>query len=415
MKILFIAHRTPWPPMKGFQVRPYQMMKALKEAGHQVDFMSFAHSEEDLKGAAPLRNICHTVRLEPTTLFGKILHSAMALALGKPFSLGYFFTSSFQKAVRSYLADENPDAVIVYSSSMAQFIPRDWRRHGYMEMADIDSAKWAEYAERGSWPQKWLYALEAKRLFKVEQQIVQDFGCISLAAERELRAWRKLNSAQNNSKVMVITNGTELDAFLPMERDMIDIPSLPQSEQHWFEDKSGPVMVFTGAMDYEPNVEAVSFFAHQVLPSVRQSHPSARFLIVGAKPTEAVKALGQLPGVGVTGFVDKVQPYLALASVYVVPLMLARGVQNKVIEAMACAVPIVTTTAAHEGIAATPGENYLLADTAEAFSGQILSLLAEPEKARALGQSARKFVETNLDWTRLMQRFMTEVEKLARY
>jgi hypothetical protein len=113
MKILFIAHRTPWPPMKGFQVRPYQMMKALKEAGHQVDFMAFAHSEEDLNGAGPLGKLCNTVRLEPARTVGKVLHSAMALALGKPFSLGYFFTSGFQKAVRSYLAEQNPDAVIV--------------------------------------------------------------------------------------------------------------------------------------------------------------------------------------------------------------------------------------------------------------------------------------------------------------
>ncbi len=415
MKILFLAHRTPWPPMKGFQVRPYEMIKALKAAGHQVDLMAFAHSTEDLSGAEPLRAVCQSVHLEPTNLLGKVCHSGIALLLGKPFSLGYFFTERFKQKTRAYLATQKPDAVVVFSSSMAQFIPPEWHSRTCMDMADVDSEKWADYGRRGKWPLRWLFALEGRRMFAVEQQIARQFSCVCLAAERERVAYAKLDPTADLKNFIVITNGADIDNFTPQTRREIDLARIPQNEQSWFKDQTGPVMVFTGAMDYEPNIEAVSLYARQVMPEIRKKLANARFLIVGAKPTDAVLALAKLPGIGVTGFVDRVQPYLALADIYVVPLLMARGVQNKIIEAMACSAAIITTTAAHEGIAAQPGRDYLLADTPAEFVTQTLQLLEAPAQQVQLGLAARQFVEQNLQWKTLMDRFVAHVTKLFQH
>ncbi len=414
MKILFLAHRTPWPPMKGFQVRPYHMMRALKEDGHDVDLMTLAHNQADVAGYEPLMKLCSSVRLERTNLFTKMLHSAMALVLGKPLSLGYFFTSGLKNATRDYLAKENPDAIVLYSSTMAQYVTPPWRKYTFADMGDVDSAKWAEYGERGAWPKKLLHALEGRRLLQTEKQIAREFGTVNLAAKRELEVYRQLDPAADLKNFVVITNGADLASFYPQKRSDLDLEQIPSGERKWFDGAGGPVILFTGAMDYEPNVEAVSFFVEQVLPGIRMQHVGVQFLIVGSNPTDAVKALAAHEGVTVTGFVDKVQPYFAIADIYVAPLMLARGVQNKIIEAMACGAPIVCTTGAHEGIAATPGQEYLIADTAEQFRQMVLDLLAKPEQRQGLSQAARSFVEHNLDWNGLMARFVAEVKHVAR-
>ncbi len=414
MKILFLTHRTPWPPMKGFQVRPYHMMKALSEDGHRVDLMSLARDDKDAAGQGALEKLCHSVLLSRTSLAISALHSAMAVALGKPITYGYFFTSELKNAVQAYLAQENPDAIVLYSSAMAQYVPTRWRKHCFADIGDVDSVKWAEYGARGDWPKRLLHAMEGRRLLKIEKEIARDFGRVNLAAERELDVYRALDAAADLKNFVTITNGAELDNFYPQPRADLDLSKIPEGERKWFASARGPVMIFTGAMDYAPNVEAVTFFAEQVLPDIRKVHADAQFIIVGSKPTDAVKALAATPGVGVTGFVDKVQPYFAIADVYVAPLMLARGVQNKIIEAMACGAPIVCTTGAHEGIAGQPGREYLLADTSDQFKTVVLDLIAKPDRQQALAKAARDFVIENLDWKKLMVRFVAEVKQIAR-
>jgi glycosyltransferase involved in cell wall biosynthesis len=151
-------------------------------------------------------------------------------------------------------------------------------------------------------------------------------------------------------------------------------------------------------MDYKPNVDAATWFAAEVWPRVRAEMPQAAFAIVGSSPTAEVQGLGGREGIVVTGRVPQVQPWLAAAAVAVAPLRIARGIQNKVLEAMAMARPVVASSAALEGISATPGEHLLVADAAEDMAGAVLGLLRDPERARALGASARARVTSHYDW-----------------
>ncbi|MGQ2929995.1 MAG: glycosyltransferase, partial [Sphingopyxis sp.] len=183
-----------------------------------------------------------------------------------------------------------------------------------------------------------------------------------------------------------VENGIDTDTF---------DPSLPH---HRVGQGEGPLAVFTGQMDYRPNIDAVRWFATGILPLIRQRHPAARFAIVGRAPTDEVRALADLPGVAVTGEVADVRPWLAAADAVIAPLLLARGIQNKLLEAMAMARPVVASAAAAEGIDATPGDHLLVADGADAMSAAVCSLFDDRDRARAMGQAARKQMIARYGW-----------------
>jgi len=298
-----------------------------------------------------------------------------------------------QSWVDALLQRERIDAVVLFSSPMASYVwDADLPR--VMDFCDVDSDKWRQYAESAVLPLRPIYALEARRLRAYEEAILQRVQAATLVTDREKELWHDL-PADLFAKVHVIPNGVDLESFVPGWGHV-----LPEARS----------LVFTGAMDYYANVDAVVYFAEEVFPRIRGEIPEASFTIVGSRPTARVRALANRPGIAVTGTVDDVRPYYARAAVCVVPLRIARGIQNKVLEGLAMGRPVVTSTAAAAGLGASIGDEIRVADAPEAMAHEIVRLLRDPEAAEAMGRAGRKFVERTYVWERSMRRFESLVE-----
>jgi sugar transferase (PEP-CTERM/EpsH1 system associated) len=254
-----------------------------------------------------------------------------------------------------------------------------------LDLVDVDSAKWTAYAPEHRWPMSWLYRREGRTLLAYERQAAARAGHTFLATEKEAALFRSL-APESAARVSELSNGVDADYFQPQPERATPFAA------------SEVPIVFTGAMDYWPNIDAVCWFATEMLPRLRERHPGVRFHIVGRSPSPAVRALAG-EAVHVTGTVPDVRPYLQHAAVVVAPLRLARGIQNKVLEAMAMARPVVAAAPCVEAITAEPGRHLLSAADADGFVQAIEALLAEPTRADAVGHAGREQVLAAYGWT----------------
>ena len=245
-------------------------------------------------------------------------------------------------------------------------------------IGELDSDKWRQYAEHKSWPKSWVYRREARTLFAFERRLAAAADETLLVTPLEKEIFDREIPGHSSS---VLRNGVDLEHFCPAP------------------DRAEPGhLVFTGVMDYFPNTEGCTWFVEEVLPLIQHRHPETHFSIVGSRPTAEVEALAASPHVTVTGRVDSTADWLQRASVCVCPLRIARGVQNKVLEAMSCGLGVVATTAASQGIEAVAGDHFLLADEATTFAAEVANLLDSPERASALGSAARTLMEETRSW-----------------
>ncbi|WP_439576649.1 TIGR03087 family PEP-CTERM/XrtA system glycosyltransferase [Elioraea sp.] len=392
-RLLFLAHRIPYPPDKGEKIRAWHMLDHLA-GSWTVELGCLVDDPRDLDHLATLRARC--AHVEAQRLRGRWQAAARALTRlrpGQPLSLGWFHHPMLAAWVRQGLCDRRWDAALVYSSAMAPYVmgPEahrpDFRR--VLDMVDVDSAKWQAYAAGAKPPMRLVWAREARTLLGLERRAALDFDRTLFVSEEEARHFVTL-APDCAGRVDWVENGVDLARFDPAH----DWPSP-------YPDGVVPI-VFTGTMGYRPNVEAVAWFAASVLPLLRRRAPPPSFWIVGANPAPAVQALASLPGVHVTGTVPDVRPYLAHAAVAVAPLAIARGIQNKVLEAMAMARPVVATPAAFEGVRAVPGQDLLVAEGAAATAAAVASVLdgAHPR----LGTAARAAVRAAHDWAATLRR-----------
>ncbi len=373
-EILLLAHRVPYPPDRGDKVRSHHVMRHLATLG-RVHLATFADDPRDMGHDDALAQWCASVTVLPRTR-SNARAAIEALAGGRPVSLAAFDTEPMRAAVAALLGARRYDAIYVYSGQMAQYLPPDARF--VMDFVDMDSAKFAAYADDARGPMRWMMRREAKLLGRFERDIADRAVATLLVSEAEAALFRRDTDAE---AVFAIENGIDTAFFDPATAPVAN--------------EGGASIVFTGQMDYRPNVDAVRWFATQVLPKVRAVHRDARFAIVGRNPTAAVQALAG-DGVIVTGEVADVRGWIAGAAVVVAPLLLARGIQNKVLEAMAMARPVVASTAAAEGIDHR-GTIRVAAD-ADGFVGAIDGLLRDPAAATALGEGARAQAIARYGW-----------------
>lgn len=413
MKLLFLAHRIPYPPNKGDKIRSFHELRALSERGHEVHLLAFADDAGDLGYQVDLAKYCASVEILPLHRQWAKLGALRALFSARPLSLGFYESTQMRQAVQQKLAETNFDAVFVYSSTMAQYVPPELAGRTLVDLVDVDSEKWLDYARTTSGPLAWLYKLEWKRLRRYEQEIVATYAQTLLTTPREVALLTEVDEFTRRARLRTLTNGVDLTHYRPEPWRLNLLDKLPLNERQWFADPSAPRLVFTGVMDYYANVEGVKFFVEEVFPRVREQEPHAEFLIVGSKPTAEVLELGKQPGVHVTGFVEDVRPYLQAATACVVPLRIARGVQNKVLEAMAIGKAIAATTEGVAGLNVTDGEELLIANSPRRMAEQIVKLIRDEALRRELGTNARSFVEEQHDWTPLLQRFVEMLETLA--
>lgn len=379
-KILFLAHRAPFPPDKGDKIRAFHILRHLA-ARHEVWLGAGVDDPADLAHVAEARALCQDVCFTPLGPARRGANMALAAATGAPLSVARFRHPRLARWIAHVLRDIRPDLVFVYSSALAQYVvgrlPAGARL--VVDFVDADAEKWRAYADLSGRPQRWVYASEHRRVVRFERSVIAgaDAGIFISPTERTLfadyAAWAK-------GKLHVIPNGVDTDYFRPA--------TMPGPDGG---------IAFCGRMDYAPNIDAAAWFAERILPRVRARNPEAVFRIVGAAPTGRVLALKALPGVEVTGAVPDVRPHLARASVVVAPLRIARGIQNKVLEAMAAGRPVVTTPQALDGIGARPGSEVLCAADETQFSAAVCNVL-EGRAPADLGARARAYVLQRMQW-----------------
>ena len=392
MKILYLCHRIPYPPNKGDKIRSFNEVRYLA-ARHELDLLCLADDPGDLKYRAELEKICRRVEVFPLDPLRAKARGLLSLARGGSLSAGYFHQRDMQRCCDRWLREEAYDAVLCFSSTMAEYLfrasPQVNRPRRVMDFCDVDSDKWLQYAAESRVPLAWLYRLENRRLAAYERRIFREFDHAALISEAEAELFRSV--CPEAREIAVIPNGVDYDYFSPDH----ELPRVLPAE--------GPQLVFTGAMDYHANVDGVCWFSREIFPTLKKEFPQLQFTIVGSKPAAAVRELAAIEGIAVTGFVDDVRPYYRDADVCVIPLRLARGVQNKVLEALAMGKAVVTTSKANAGIQATDGEHLRVADTAEAFIKAVTSLLHKPQQRESLGNKARDFVVRHYDWATNME------------
>lgn len=384
--LLFLCHRIPYPPDKGDKIRAFHLLHHL--AGHfDIHLGSFVDDPRDWPGAADLERHCASLCLRPLRPAWARLRSLRGLLTGAPLSMPFYADPALARWVRDTVARHGIRHAIVYSAVMAQFLPDVPMQRQVIDFVDVDSDKWRQYATRKSPPTRWIYAREARCLLKQEQALARRFDASLFVSAAEAALFRQL-CPDVASRIGYYNNGVNGEYFDPAF-DRAQPVASPYAG-------SARVLVFTGAMDYWPNVDAVIWFAREVMPLLRSEHADLQFAIVGSNPSAEVRELARLPGVLVSGRVPDVRPWIRGATAVVAPMRIARGVQNKVLEGMAMARPVLLSQKGLEGIAAEPGREVLLAESPEDYRRHLAELLAG--KHPGLGERARARVLQDFTW-----------------
>lgn len=381
--ILYLVHRLPYPPNKGDKVRSYHLLKHLARR-HRVFLGTFIDDPEDDAHVDTVGALCaelHVSRLHPRLAR---LRSLTALAFGEPLTLSYYRNHALSKWVRQISHTHNIDAALIFSSAMTQYIGGFQRLPTLIDFVDVDSAKWTQYAPRHRWPLSWLYRREGRLLLDYERRMAARSTRSFFVTENEKELFCR-QAPECRVRVEAMCNGVDANYFSPEASR----PSPYRADEI-------PV-VFTGAMDYLPNIDAVAWFTAEVLPGILQRWPGVRFYIVGRSPAPGVLALAS-ETVVVTGTVPDVRPYLQHAATVVAPLRIARGIQNKILEAMAMARPVIASAECAAAVDAEKGTELLIAVDPAEYMAEMSRVLDAPGTAIAIGHAARQRVVERYSW-----------------
>jgi polysaccharide biosynthesis protein PslH len=377
VRILLLTHRIPYPPDKGDKIRSFHLLEALSRE-HDVRLITHADDPRDVAHLAELRRRCRAASVHPRGFWARTLASVGALISGRPLSFARFHAAAAAREVTEALMTDVPDVIVVFSAQPAEYLPSDLSIPVVVDLVDVDSEKWGALAVRSSGLVRWIYAREQRLVAAFERRLAERGFRIALVTEGEAEAFRRKAA---DAAVTVVPNGVAVAA-----------PSLAA--------RSPGTLVFVGAMDYAPNVEAASLAAREVMPLVLREHPGVRLRIVGRHAGRGVRALQALPGVEVPGEVESVTAELSTATIALIPLRVVRGVPNKLLEAFAHGLPVVTTPMALDAIDARPGEHALAAVGPDGLADAVRSLLRDPALRERLGSAGRRFVLERFRWER---------------
>lgn len=383
MNILYVCHRFPFPPKRGGKIRPFNMIKHLS-AKHEVTVASLVRSDTEAHEGADLKSYCAEYLMGRVDDRIQTARMIARLPTTRPSSFGFFYSRELAHRIRKALARKRYDLVFVHCSSVAPYVEHVRGIPKILDFGDMDSQKWLEYAQYKRFPVSAGYWLEGHKLWREEKRLARKFDLCTATTRAE---WETLNGYGLDVPTDWFPNGVDHGYFAP-----VDEAYEPET------------LSFIGRMDYYPNQECMFRFCAEVLPQLRARRPDIKLLIVGADPSPAVRELGNLPGVTVTGSVPDVRPYVRRSALMVAPLNIARGTQNKILEAMAMGVPVVSSRVAAGGVDAVAEQHLLVAESNEDYVRQILRVLdAPPERAR-LARAGRERMLSHHAWPKSMQR-----------
>ncbi len=390
--LLLLVQRIPYPPDKGEKIRSYNIVRYFAER-YDVYLGTCIDDPADAVHVETLRGMVRELHVEHISKASGWTHAALHWLAGAPLSFGFFRRAGLDRWVEDVMTRVNPKVAICFSSNIMHALMQLKHRPPVIiaDFVDVDSQKWRDYVPTKSLATRWIFLAEARRTHAQEARLGAASTVVTFVTEEETALFAKLHP-ELAGKSHVVSNGVDLAMFNP------DIAH-PKPEG-----MGSHAVVFTGRMDYWPNVDAVVWFAQNVMPKLRQSLPDAQFYIVGGAPTAQVQALADMPGVIVTGRVPDVQPFLQHGLAAIAPMQIARGIQNKVLEALAMAKPTIVTQEALTGVNAPVGEVVLRADTAAQWHDAIVMLAQSPIKCQALSEAGRHFVQSYFAWSAKLAR-----------
>jgi sugar transferase (PEP-CTERM/EpsH1 system associated) len=379
--LLFLVHRFPFPPNRGDRIRSFHMLKFLSQ--HFSIYLATLCDEKPQANELEVVNrLCEGVIMSPIGRYSRWIRAATRVASGYSATEGLFESPSLRRQIRRWTSTIRFDAGLVFCSSMMQYIDRSLRIPIVVDLVDVDSQKWLDYAEQTSGWKRLLFQMESRRLRQIELSLPERCDAITLVSQAEADVYK---SFCPNRKTSSISNGVDLDYFRPSESPM---KTAPTSE-----------CVFVGALDYRANVQALEWFCRTCWPTIKRENQNAILSLVGRNPVSSVTSLANIPGVKLVGQVLDVRPYLHRSAIAIAPLLVARGIQNKILEAMATGMAVVASSQAIQGLGCEIDTHLLQADTPQDWIAKISTLLGNTEKRRALGVAAREFVESHHCWS----------------
>jgi sugar transferase (PEP-CTERM/EpsH1 system associated) len=387
VKTLYLSQRIPFPPNKGEKIRTFHQIKYLLDNNHEIFLCCPYTTDEELDLIEQFKDLygVHTLQHK---LGPNFLRYISGLISHKALSVSNFYNLKLQKMVDELILSESFRNIVCTSSSMAEYVFKSSAIAGkitkpklVMDFMDLDSDKWKQYRDSSTLPMKWVYNREFKLLSKYEQNINRCFDICFFISQSEVDLFCKNNVC--TVKPLAIGNGIDNEFFTPA----IQMPY-----------NNDPVFIFTGVMDYKPNIDSVLWFAENVWQKVIQKYPDSRFIIAGMNPVTEILALNNIKGIEVTGFVDDILPYYHQSDIFIAPLRIARGVQNKVLQAFSCGLPVIATSMGAEGIDYTDGTNILIADNPDSFFECIEQLVSNKLLYQSIKESALQLIKHNYSW-----------------
>ncbi len=389
-RLLFISHRMPYPPDKGERVRAFQEIVALGRQ-FEVTVASAVDGEAERAAAAELATRCRKVITAPAGRL-RLMRGVGSMLAGRSLTEGFFRNAALGRLLADEAAARPFDLAVCYSSGVLPIALATPAGARVADLVDADSAKWLAYGESSHWPMSWLYAREGRAVARLEQLAAEQCDAVAVVSPAEARA-----AGLAGPKLVVARNGVDSQYFAPR----------PMPEH------APPSIVFTGTMSYRPNIEAVCWFVREVWPALQRQAKDLTFVIVGRDPAPAVQKLTARRGVMVTGEVDDVRPYLAAAVAAVVPLGIARGVQNKILEAMAMGRAVVASPAATVAFDILADNCLLQADTPDQWRRHVLDLLHKPPWREGIEQAARAAATGQFNWDKCLAPLVDRCVQLA--
>jgi polysaccharide biosynthesis protein PslH len=402
MNILYLCHRFPYAPKRGGKIRPFNMIRHLGDSGHQVTVCSLARSQAEADEGRGIAPVCTAFEMGLVSEPLQYLRMVTRLPLSTPSSMGYFYSSELASKVRRLLATKPWDLIFVHCSSVAQYVAHVKGVPKLLDFGDMDSQKWLEYANYKPFPLSLGYRIEGAKMLAAEKKLATQFDLCTATTRAE---WQTLQDYGTGAVTDWFPNGVDAGFFSPAVGKGVG-----NSDASYDPD----TISFIGRMDYYPNQECMTRFCKQVWPLLRQQRPQMKMLVVGADPSPAMRALGDTPGVTVTGSVPDVRPFVRSSALMVAPLAIARGTQNKILEAMAMGVPVVTSSAAAGGVDADAESHFLVADSAHEIARAVLRIVENPAERQRLALAGRARMLSHHAWPRSMQRLDTIIERCVK-
>jgi len=398
MNILYLCHRFPYPPKRGGKIRPFNMIRHLQATGHQVTVCSLARSHAEAMEGQGIASHCASFHMGMVSEPLQFARMVARLPLITPSSMGYFYSGDLAQKVRRLLRRQRFDLIFVHCSSVAQYVEDVQGIPKILDFGDMDSQKWLEYANYKPFPLSLGYTLEGNKMLWAEKRLARKFDLCTATTRAE---WETLEGYGTGAATDWFPNGVDADFFCPD----------PKTGGTYDND----TISFIGRMDYYPNQECMQRFCKEVWPLLRRERGTMKLLIVGADPSPQIQALGAMPGVTVTGSVPDVRPYIRGSALMVAPLAIARGTQNKILEAMAMGVPVVTSSAAAGGVDAEAERHLLVADRPEEIAAAILRVVSDRDERARLAKAGRERMLSHHAWPRSMQRLDGIIERCVRH